>query len=163
MSGFDAVLYSMHNFFSPWSRYDCVVKGWKLRSFRITGGSLSMKDRSMLCLRGFYIGFFLQQWMRRNSAVHLQITHRAEELDCPQSETLLTFSSSPQAHIVVAAKADAEGSVWCQQEAASLLGSVWCVCTSLPSAGRHRSTTAVSKQQPRAKGAFSSVCMSVIQ
>lgn len=62
MSGFDAVLYSMHNFFSPWSRNDCVAKCWKLRSFRITGGSLSMKDRSMLCLRGFYIGFFLQQW-----------------------------------------------------------------------------------------------------
>lgn len=48
-------------FSSLWSRNDCVVNCWKLRSFRITGGSLSMKYWSMLCLRGFYTGFHLRQ------------------------------------------------------------------------------------------------------
>lgn len=84
-------------FFSLRSRNDCAVKCWKLRSFRITAGSLSMKHWSVLCLGGFCIGFYLQQ--RRGEILSFTRKPRTEpmELDGTQSETLLAFSSSPQA------------------------------------------------------------------
>lgn len=150
-------------FFSLRSRNYCAVKCWKLRSFRITAGSLSMKHWSVLCLGGFYIGFYLQQ--RRGEILSFTRKPRTEPRSwmgpkvkpCSPSPPLLR----PVILISVAAKAAAEGSVWCQAAAAAPVLGI--VCCSPPSAGRHQLITAVPKQQPGAEGAFPNLCRSVAQ
>lgn len=91
------------------------------------------------------------------SVIHLQIIYvvsswiAPKEVKCCSLSPLLLRTIH---HIVVVKKPAAKVGTLCQQEAASLHWSVWCVCTSLPSTGRHQSITVVSELQPKAKGFF---------
>lgn len=100
-----------------------------------------------------------------NSVIHLQIIYLVSNWIAPKEVKCCSLSPLPlrTMHHTVVVKTQLLKLASYVSKKQLLCTSVWCVCTWLPSTGRHQSITAVSELQPKAKRSFSSVQMSVIQ